>query len=47
MDFFFMLYDPLGHILNHQALQRTQMSYMPQILEKQMWILHNVWKTVP
>ena len=29
MNLLFILYDPLEHILNHQALKRTQMSYMP------------------
>ena len=29
MDLLFILYDPLEYILNHQALKRTQMLYMP------------------
>ena len=31
MKLLFILYDPLEHILHHQALKRTQMSYIPQL----------------
>ena len=37
MDLLLILYDPFEHILNHQALKRAQMSFMPQIFENNIF----------